>query len=122
MATTPKPLSDKHTLYARVLNAMREELLTHRENHRQQMIADRVPEDEVALASQTLMEDLAIGSLQREEKLLAEVEGALRRLDHGRYGVCEICGTKIPERRLRALPWTRHCLDCAEALTSHWKN
>ncbi len=32
------------------------------------------------------------------------------RLRHGLYGVCEVCGERIPDDRLRALPATRFCV------------
>jgi RNA polymerase-binding protein DksA len=44
---------------------------------------------------------------------LAEIEAALRRLDEGTYGVCEVCGDPIGEGRLDARPATRWCIGCA---------
>jgi RNA polymerase-binding transcription factor DksA len=52
--------------------------------------------------------------LDRERRTLQEIDVALERMKAGRYGQCEICGTSIPEARLRALPWTRFCVRCAE--------
>ena len=37
---------------------------------------------------------------------------ALRRLDDGSYGSCEICGTAIPLDRLLAIPETPYCIVC----------
>jgi RNA polymerase-binding transcription factor DksA len=42
---------------------------------------------------------------------LREVLDALRRLDDGVYGSCQICGAPIPDDRLQAVPATRFCLD-----------
>lgn len=42
---------------------------------------------------------------------LAEIDSALRRLDEGRYGLCEECGRKISEDRLRTMPATRYCVE-----------
>jgi RNA polymerase-binding transcription factor len=47
----------------------------------------------------------------RERPLLAEVERALRKLDHGEYGVSERSGESIPYRRLEAIPWARLTVD-----------
>jgi RNA polymerase-binding protein DksA len=44
---------------------------------------------------------------------LAEIEAALRRLDEGTYGVCEVCGDPIGEGRLDARPAARWCIGCA---------
>ncbi len=43
---------------------------------------------------------------------LADVEGALRKFDEGKYGLCEGCGRPIDPARLEALPQAKLCLDC----------
>ena len=48
----------------------------------------------------------------RERKLIAKIEEALRRLEDGSYGVCEQCGEKIGAARLKARPVTTLCIDC----------
>jgi RNA polymerase-binding protein DksA len=53
--------------------------------------------------------DLAI--LERVEAELSDVERALRRLDDGTYGTCEVCGRPISEERLEAMPATRLCIE-----------
>lgn len=45
---------------------------------------------------------------------IAEIDGALSRLDAGRYGVCVSCGDDINQARLQAYPASAECLDCAE--------
>jgi sigma-B regulation protein RsbU (phosphoserine phosphatase) len=49
---------------------------------------------------------------ERMLQLLAEVDGALQRIDHGTFGVCEICHGTVEEERLRENPLARVCLDC----------
>ena len=44
---------------------------------------------------------------------LKDVERALARAAEGNYGICEICGTEIPEARMEALPATTRCVGCA---------
>ena len=44
---------------------------------------------------------------------LAEVERALAKLDEGTYGVCDGCGTAIPEGRLEVHPSATRCVACA---------
>ncbi len=48
------------------------------------------------------------------EGQLADVDYALGRLESGDYGVCEICGKKIPEARLKARPAARYCVEDQE--------
>jgi hypothetical protein len=35
-------------------------------------------------------------------------------MDEGRYGKCEACRRPITVMRLRAVPWARHCMPCAQ--------
>ncbi|WP_309069401.1 TraR/DksA C4-type zinc finger protein [Microbacterium sp.] len=44
---------------------------------------------------------------------LREIDAALARLETGAYGVCESCGSEIPEGRLRARPTATRCVRCA---------
>ena len=41
---------------------------------------------------------------------LSDVDAAERRLQDGRYGVCEVCGVRIPAARLEARPAARTCV------------
>jgi len=48
------------------------------------------------------------------ERLLEQVEDALRRLDAGTYGICEECGEEISPARLEALPYATLCIKCQQ--------
>lgn len=41
---------------------------------------------------------------------LVDVESAMKRLEHGAYGKCELCGRPIGEARLQARPAARYCV------------
>jgi DnaK suppressor protein len=47
-----------------------------------------------------------------DRRLLRDVVSALQRIDEGSFGTCERCGEAISEKRLEALPFARHCIDC----------
>ena len=47
------------------------------------------------------------------ERLLYQVERALTRMQEGTYGVCRECGKPIDDARLKAIPWTPLCINCA---------
>lgn len=47
-------------------------------------------------------------------KELAKIDIALDRIKHGTYDICSNCGTKIAAARLKAVPYTDKCIDCAE--------
>jgi len=51
-----------------------------------------------------------------DRKLLLMVETALARLREGSFGECISCGKEINPKRLEAVPWTRHCIECQEKL------
>lgn len=51
-----------------------------------------------------------------ERQLLQMVEGALARIQDGSFGQCISCGREINPKRLEAVPWTRHCIECQEKL------
>ena len=54
----------------------------------------------------------ALGESLRAE--LAQIAVVLGQLDRGEYGVCEVCGEKIPCARLEALPNASRCVTCEE--------
>jgi DnaK suppressor protein len=45
---------------------------------------------------------------------VADITQALRRMDEGRYGICEKCGNTIPRERLEILPQARTCVPCRQ--------
>ncbi|MBI5492579.1 MAG: RNA polymerase-binding protein DksA [Deltaproteobacteria bacterium] len=48
----------------------------------------------------------------RERKLITKVNEAIKRIDDGTYGVCELCGEAISEKRLEVRPVTTCCIEC----------
>ncbi|MBI4090972.1 MAG: TraR/DksA C4-type zinc finger protein [Candidatus Komeilibacteria bacterium] len=55
------------------------------------------------------------GNLSMEKNLevsLFNVNKALKKIDEGKYGVCEKCGNMIEPERLRAFPSATACMDC----------
>ena len=79
-----------------------------------QVIVEREPDDEGAIAIDNYTKDLTAVTIERERRTLNEINAALARLETGDYGVCGFCGTSIPKVRLEALPWARLCVNCAE--------
>ena len=46
-------------------------------------------------------------------KSVAQIDRALEKVEDGTYGVCDTCGTEIPEERLEAIPATSLCVQCS---------
>lgn len=48
----------------------------------------------------------------RERKLITKIKEAIERIDNNTYGICEMCGGEISEKRLEARPVTTYCIEC----------
>lgn len=48
----------------------------------------------------------------RERKLIEKIKEALDRIENGGFGVCEVCGKDIGNKRLMARPVTTLCIEC----------
>ncbi|MFH0953675.1 MAG: TraR/DksA C4-type zinc finger protein [Verrucomicrobiota bacterium] len=56
--------------------------------------------------------EFALNLVSSEQDVLYEIDDALRRIDLGNYGVCELCGKAIEKARLGALPFAKLCIGC----------
>ncbi len=83
----------------------------------------RTSGDESLLEGAQDVADKALSSYNREmlyslsdseRRILQLVEEALARIADKTYGTCVHCGQKLQSRRLEAVPWARHCVDCQE--------
>lgn len=63
----------------------------------------------------TFLRERDLSIEEHEEHLLEEIDAALKRMDEGTYGNCEVEGTPIAFDRLQALPWARTQLKHAPA-------
>jgi DnaK suppressor protein len=54
--------------------------------------------------------DLALSEKARQS--VFDIDRALNRMDTGTYGVCDMCGDRIPVARLEALPYAELCVKC----------
>ncbi len=60
--------------------------------------------------------DFALSMLSKEQGSLYEIDEALKRVEDGSYGVCDLCQKPIKHERLEALPFTRYTVDCQAGL------
>ena len=56
--------------------------------------------------------DFALSLLSQEQDALYEIEEAIKRLESGTYGICEMSGKPIAHARLEALPFARLTVEC----------
>jgi RNA polymerase-binding transcription factor DksA len=60
--------------------------------------------------------DFALSLLSSDKDAVYEIEEALKRIERGSYGVCELTGKQIPKARLEAIPWTRFTVEAQAQL------
>jgi len=60
--------------------------------------------------------DFALSLLSAEQESVFEIEDALRRIENGSYGICELTGRPISKERLAAIPWTRYTYESQQQL------
>ncbi len=104
----------------RDFEGFRRRLLAELEIHKQrvdrarnELPMDSDPDDDAGVASRSAYREVTMGKLERDLQTIIEIERALRRLDEGTYTTCVGCQSRIPDARLKAIPWTRTCIACA---------
>jgi len=60
--------------------------------------------------------DFALSLLSQEQDALYEIDQALKRIELGTYGVCEMSGKAISHARLEAIPFARFTVECQSQL------
>lgn len=114
MATRHKSAARRqYARWEKQLRRLHEQLRQRLARRESEARPERGPEDEVGLASLAQAEQIALAEIERDQRLLAEIERALERLARGSFGRCERCQRPIAVPRLRALPWARLCVRCA---------
>ena len=68
------------------------------------------------IGSENFEQEFTLSLLENEEKVLTEIDHALGRIRTGVFGACEECNAEIPKERLKAIPYVRHCVECARKL------
>jgi len=71
--------------------------------------------DVVDAALDAAQDEISSQLAEVESRELANIERALVLIKKGTYGVCEICGERIPLARLNALPYATSCIECQRA-------
>ena len=60
--------------------------------------------------------EFALSLVSSEQEALYEIEEALKRLEHGTYGLCGMCEKPIRRERLEAVPFARLCVQCQSSI------
>ena len=62
-------------------------------------------------ASATYERELDQSLGEGAQQTLLAINDALRKIEDGTFGTCEVCGNPIGAGRLAAIPWARLCID-----------
>jgi RNA polymerase-binding transcription factor DksA len=60
--------------------------------------------------------DFALSLLSSDQDAVYEIDEAIKRIEKGTYGVCELTGKQIPRARLDAIPWARFTVEAQAQL------
>ncbi len=117
MAAKTNGLTEKQTLELRQqLLSRKDELMRNidaRASAGTKVEADQVIEEiDYATASQDQAVTLRV--MDKEVKLLREVNRALAKFEQGEYGLCEGTEEPIGYRRLKVVPWARYSIEYKE--------
>jgi len=72
--------------------------------------------DEVDKADADYSRSFNFNMVSNKQEMLSEIDRALDLIEEGSYGICDGCSAKIPLKRLKAKPFARYCIKCAERL------
>jgi DnaK suppressor protein len=75
---------------------------------------DEATQDIADRAASSYNKEFLFSQSNNDRQLLRLVEGALARIREGSFGQCVSCGKDINPKRLEAVPWTSHCIECQE--------
>ncbi|MEZ6124626.1 MAG: TraR/DksA family transcriptional regulator [Planctomycetaceae bacterium] len=72
------------------------------------------------MGSDAWSQDFSLSMVEKDGEFLDEIAVALKKIDDGTYGMCEMClesgkpqsKAKIPKARLKAIPYARNCVEC----------
>jgi DnaK suppressor protein len=78
--------------------------------------ASAVGQHQADAGSDAYEKDFALSLLSAEQDALYEIEEALKRIELGSYGVCEMSNKFIPHARLEAIPFARFTVECQQQL------
>lgn len=121
-----KDVPEKFKRYYRLLLDLRAHLTEDIERHSEETLKRSSKDDAGDLSAygqhmadagtDTFDRDFALSMVASEQEALSEIEGAIKRIHDGTYGVCEITQKPIAKERLLAVPFTRYSAEAQKDL------
>ena len=102
--------------YRKRLLGKQEELtrIVSRVEHDGRWADEETPQDIVDKATNSYTKEFLFSQSNHDRFVLQLVTEALNRIEEGSYGECVHCGGEMQTKRLEAVPWARHCIQCQE--------
>ncbi len=69
-------------------------------------------QDVADMAVESYTKEFMFGKSSGDRHILLMISEALDRIEDKTYGVCVNCENPIQPKRLEAVPWARHCIQC----------
>ena len=68
------------------------------------------------VGSDNYEQELTLGLVESERRMVAEIDEALDRIAEGKFGICVETGKPITKARLEAKPWAKYCIEVAREM------
>ncbi|MCH5322157.1 MAG: RNA polymerase-binding protein DksA [Helicobacter sp.] len=109
--------------FKNILLAKREAILHNNQEHhaRMKIVRENSLGDEADFAA-IQMTNVLEGSIFRQHyQDLEYINQALKKIEEGGYGICEMCDEPIGIERLKAKPYAKYCIVCREIVEKNQK-
>ncbi|HKL21741.1 MAG TPA: TraR/DksA family transcriptional regulator [Tichowtungia sp.] len=111
-----KEIKPRKVFKAKEIREFKDRLLTLRERvsgeysalSRDNMAANQRDPSLSDQGTDTFDREMELNMMGSEQEVLFEIDAALRRIENGTYGICELTEEVIPKARLMALPYVRY--------------
>ncbi len=64
------------------------------------------------MATDSYDREFSLNRASVEQKIIYQIDEALKRIEDGEYGMCMACGNLIAKKRLKAVPHAKFCVTC----------
>ncbi len=107
-------------VYQKRLIERRGELVRKLSEFRDQskIVETDIAQDAADKAESSYTKEFLLSLSDAERDQLFQIDSALKRIEKGEYGTCQVCQKEISRKRLNALPWTSLCIEDQEKAES----
>src|ERR1700743_2928802 len=104
--------------YKKKLTTRRDELLKTiaRTEEEGRLADDDQTVDLADKAANSYTKEFLFGMTNTDRNILNLIDNALKRIQADEYGVCANCQDEMQQKRLEAVPWAKHCINCQEKM------